>query len=63
MLINRAIVGYFTRKRDLYHGDPLSLILFIILAKALGKSIQVDTQARLIEGIKPIRDLLLVSYQ
>lgn len=62
MLINGS-TSYFPSKQGLFQGDPLSPFLFIIMAKALERSLIFTTTLGKIEGIKPTSSCQPISLQ
>eukprot|EP00268_Persea_americana_P028829 TRINITY_DN27957_c0_g1_i1.p1 TRINITY_DN27957_c0_g1~~TRINITY_DN27957_c0_g1_i1.p1 ORF type:complete len:198 (+),score=28.97 TRINITY_DN27957_c0_g1_i1:182-775(+) len=50
VLVNASPKGFFNSSRGLRQGDPLSPILFVIVAKALNALMNRANQARLISG-------------
>ena len=53
ILINRAPSDFFKPSRGLRQGDPLSPILFIILAECIGRLIECKKKEGILKGIKP----------
>lgn len=51
ILLNDALEGFFPTSRGLRQGDPLSPFLFIIMAKALGRYIELDRSLGGLEGL------------
>ena len=50
IMINGSPKGFFQAKRGLRQGDSLSLFLFLIVAKALGRMIQEAVKVGLFDG-------------
>ena len=53
ILVNGAPSDFFKPSRGLRQGDPLSPILFIILAECLGRLIEKSNQEGGLKGLKP----------
>ena len=53
ILVNGAPIDFFKPLRGLWQGDPLSLNLFIIMAKCLGRLIEKSKQDGSLKGLKP----------
>lgn len=62
ILINGSPKGFFTAKRGLRQGDPLSPFLFVIVVKALSRMVTVAADKGLIEGFKVADSSLLISH-
>lgn len=50
VFVNGSPKGYFKSSRGLWQGDPLSPILFVIVAEALNALMERATQRALIKG-------------
>ena len=53
MLVNKAPSDFFKPSTGLRQADPLSPILFIILAECIGNLIEIKKKEGRIKGIKP----------
>ena len=53
VLVNGLPSPFFSPSRGLRQGDPISPILFVILAECLGRLIQRKHQERSLQGLKP----------
>lgn len=62
MLVNGSPINFFKSSRGLRQGDPLSPVLFIILAKCLGRLIH-DKSSGFFKGIKPSSSSLVFTHQ
>lgn len=63
IIVNGSPSRFFQTSRGLRQGDPISPILFIILAKCLGRNIKKLIDQRSIIGLRPSSSLLIYSHQ
>lgn len=63
VIVNGSLEGYFDISRGLRQGDPISPFLFIIMAEALGRTIQIAQDLGKISGVKITSNLPSVTHQ
>lgn len=62
MLVNGSPEGFFAASRGLRQGDPLSPFLFIIMAEALGHSLE-NARTSWVDGIQVTSSLPSIAHQ
>ena len=62
-MVNGTPSDFFKSSRGLRQGDPLSLILFILLVECLGRLIHDKRNKGEIIGLKPSSGPLIFSHQ
>ena len=62
ILVNGSPKCFFTARKGLGQGDPLSLFLFLIMAEALGRMIKEAVCTGLFEGFKVDRNTLAINH-
>jgi hypothetical protein len=57
--VNGAPIGFFQSSRGIRQGDPLSILLFVVVMEALGKMLNASMLQGLLLGFSMLQGLLL----
>ena len=63
ILVNNSLLATFQASRGLRQGDPLSLFLFILLNKGLGRTLKAHQNQGEIKGIDPHEGMMPQTHQ
>lgn len=62
VMVNGSPTSFFQSTRGLRQGDPISPILFTIMAESLGKNLKKLVDCRSLLGLKPSSGNMVCSH-
>lgn len=63
VMVNGSPMTFFQSSRGLRQGDPISPILFTIMAESLGRNLKRLIDSRSLLGLKPSSSNMIFSHQ